>query len=340
MQPQFDCFTRFAENILQVLYSLLHIDVEAYQQAAMHATSEAREQDLKTGDEHVARLNQETSKNLVEWQGLLGGILILGAQSALEQMPLEILVSSQVSALVKFLMGVLLVTGLIVYVWRRRCRERARRDHIDLIRTNIQEARDLYAAHSGVKLRLQSGQHERIKVDILLRSLIDETEVGTVRGSYAREARAHFDTIAEIDRQRLIDQREYERGGGEYLLQILQATLNYQLPGFVYRYIACAREGKSVTKWATEARILSKAIREVHTRDTADDRLERFVGDQTTGELIESAITAAETAGGYDLDHFQRLLQVCRRRPLDYSGPRAKAPSAPEFQEWIAAPAI
>jgi len=301
----------------------LQIELERYAQDAAYRLFQAREADLRAADRRQSMLDAEIGQSRMIWEGVLGALFMLGLGACIESIPPQF-------ALVKISISVSMTMIVIAHFFRVEMSFRNTTRAIRVLRRSLEGARELYASHSERKVRLQNTQHARVKEDMLLRSLAEyEGENGTPAST--RERRRHLDAIAAIDRQRLTEEAEYERHGGDFWWEILRASLTFRIPGFVYAYVVYAQEGRDGGEWKKHARGLIDALAQIPALREQDDPLSRYFGRPENRAELKRAI---DQASPYSLDSFKDLLDLCRKK-MGYQGPGVSHLAPEQFRQLL-----
>jgi len=307
-------------EVNRILNSILRILVESYEQTAAHSSLMIRDSDLRAGEKYFTSLSPETQRDPIYMELILGTVLAIGLQAIIDKLPAGWLTDVQ-----RFIaiVGVLVLAVGFLYLrywffWRTRGAYQA------ILSNTFRDISDAYSTHSALSVRLQREKQLRVALEAILLPLSGKTWEEITRARYLPEVRSNIDRIAEIDRQRMLDASEYDRKGGDFWLELLQATLRSELPGFVCTYLEWAMKSNStrtkyrnrnLNKWRTDAKRLCSALYRVD---------KRFSGNEVAyQELLKviSSITEFSEAG------LNQLLAICKKEPFNYTGPRAKLPT-------------
>lgn len=314
---------------IRVLNSILRILVESYEQTAAHSSLMIRDSDLRAGEKYFTSLNPESRNDPFYLELIWGTVLAIGLQAAIDGIPPGWL--SDVQRFFAALGGLALALGFLSlrwwFIWRTRG------IYQTILSRTFQDVSDAYSIHSALNVRLQRDKQLRVALEAILLPLSGKSWEEISRAHYLPEVRDNIDRIAEIDRQRMLDLNEYERKGGDYWLELLQATLRSELPGFVCAYITSARKSNDVKqrsqnlkKWRVDAIRLCDALYKVD---------KRFAGNKPAYQQLLERLDEVEDFSRTGLN---RLLTACAAEPFNYTGPRARLPNKFFFQRDFTTP--
>jgi hypothetical protein len=306
-------------EVNRILNSILRILVESYEQTAAHSSLMIRDSDLRAGERYLANLAPETKRDPFYLELILGTVLAIGLQAVIDKLPPTWL-PNDVARFIVVVIILALAVGFLCLRWWFFWRTRGA--HQDILSSTFQDISDAYSTHSALSVRLQRDKQLRVALEAILLPLSGKTWEEIRQARYLPEVRDNIDRIAEIDHQRMLDSGEYDRKGGDYWLELLQATLRSELPGFVCTYVISAKQSSEVDKrsrnlsrWRKEAKRLCKALYAVD---------KRLLGNRTAYQHLLKVlddITEFSEAGLY------QLLAACKEEPFNYAGPRANPPS-------------
>ena len=304
----------------RILSSILRILVESYEQTAAHSSLMIRDSDLRAGEKYFTEISPDARKDPLYLELILGTVLTIGLQAVIDGIP-----PAWLSVEYRFfavLGGLILLIIYLLLRWWFSCRTRG--IHQEILSRTFQDISDAYSIHSALSVRLQRDKQIRVALEAILLPLGGNSWEDISHNQSLSEVRENIDKIAEIDHQRLIDLNEYNRKGGDFWFELLQATLRSELPGFVCSYIEWSRRShdaknsqQNLSKWYYDATRLCNALHKV-------DR--RLLDNKVIYQNIFYGLKEVRKIGVFSEVGFNMLLAICAKEPYRYTGPRAKLP--------------
>ena len=303
----------------RTLNSILRILVESYEQTAAHSSLMIRDSDLRAGDRYLENLSTETKRNSFYLEVIVGTAATVILESVIDRLPPRFF-SNEYDRSVLFFILAVAIFGFLLLRWRLIWRTKA--DYQALLSKVLQDISDTYSIHSALSVRLQRDKQLRVALEAILLPLSGKTWGEIRQTRYIPNAQQNIDQIAEIDRQRMLDLREYNRKGGDFKLELLQSTLRSELPGFVCTYLELTQKGsngkqndRNLNRWRKEAKDICKALYAID---------KRFSGNKTAYDQL---LKVLDSIPDFSERGLNRLLAGCRGEPFNYAGPRAKLPA-------------
>jgi hypothetical protein len=331
-------------EVNRILNSMLRILVESYEQTAAHSSLMIRDSDLRAGERYLTSLSPETKRDPFYMELMLGTVLAIGLQAVIDKLPSGWL--SDINRFIVIVSGLALAIGFLCLRWWFFWRPREA--YQDILSSTFRDISDAYSAHSALSVRLQRDRQLRVALEAILLPLSGKTWEEIARARYLPEVQSNIDRIAQIDRQRMLDMGEYDRKGGDFWLELLQATLHSELPGFVCTYLDSAKKSsaakqrcrnlrnckritsefwpdskrekselislQALSKWRKEAKRFCNALYGID---------KRFSGNRTAYQQLLEVLDGITEFSEVGLD---QLLAACKREPFNYAGPRANPP--------------